>query len=231
MTESDIDVIAPVVHGESIPAPEEDITFDERQQQFIDTVLIPRSMGRAAKDVRQELAATKTRLANAEAALKAASPESSETEKLRAELQLARAESESVKAAAAEATRTADIEKEATKAGVIDPALLRAAIGDRVQRQGKDYVILDDSGTPRDGVTLAQFIHDEAEKRPYLVRGVVVSGTGQSGSNSSAYQDNSLKPEMLFGRASDSRLANQTALRNKPLYDRLKISAREKGLI
>ena len=112
---------------------------------------------------------------------------------MRAELQLARAESESVKAAAAEATRTADIEKEATKAGVIDPALLRAAIGDRTTPR-KILRNLDDSGIPRDGVTLAQFIDDEAEKRPYLVRGVVVSGTGQSGSNSSAYQDNSLKP-------------------------------------
>jgi hypothetical protein len=211
----------------------EPIQFDERQQQLLDSVIIPKAMGRAAKDVRAELAATKEKLAIAEAALKAQSPNSTETERLKAELELARAESASVKAAAAEATRVADIERLATKHGVIDAPLLRAAIGDRVQRQADgSYTILDDTGTPRDGVTLDQFINEQAEARPYLVRGQVIPGAGGQGSNASVSQISSAIPlESIFGPKSDARLANQLAIRDNKKYQQLKVLARQKGLV
>jgi len=230
MTEP-IDVVAPVVHGESTPTPEtEPITFDERQQRFIDSVLIPKTMGRAAKDVRAELAATKTQLANAEAALKASSPESSETERLRAELQLARAESEAVKTAAAEATRASDIERELTRAGVLDPPLLRAAISDRVQRQGNDYQILDDSGAIREGVSLKQFVEEEAGKRPYLVKGTVIPGAGARGSSGSIPPPQ-IPLEHYFGPKSNAAAVNKLSLQRPDEYQRLRREAVRKGLI
>src|SRR5437868_9075936 len=88
------------------PVPPKAPVFDSEQQEYIDHTLIPKVMGRAAADVRRQLADSKTRLATAEAALRAQSPDSSQVERLEASLQLSKAELEATKAAATEATRT-----------------------------------------------------------------------------------------------------------------------------
>ena len=80
-------------------------------------------------------------------------------------------------------------------------------------------------------MTVSEFFKDFSSKKLHLVRGQVLPGAGGQSSHASAVRDTSLKPEQIFGAKSDARLANQVALRDKGLYDRLKIQARQKGLI
>lgn len=200
-------------------------------QKALDEI-ISKSMGRAAKDVRAKLAETEAKLQTAEDALKAASPNSTEVERLTAQLRLAEAEVNAVKNSAAEAAKTTDIERAMAKADIIDPAIFRAAVADRVQRKADgSYEILDDAGAVREGVSLQQFIDEQAAARPYLVKGRVISGTGQGGSTSNATIPQGIRVEQVFGPTSSSKIASEVMRRSPAEYARLKREAISRGIL
>jgi hypothetical protein len=235
-----IDSIAPVVHPEvpQVPPVEQPPipTFSPEQQVFIDKVLVPRVMGRSAADVRKNLDLARQKIAQMEIDLKAARPDSTESDRLRSELQAAQLEVAAVKATSAEQTKNADIDRAAGKHGFIDTELVRKITADRVLRNPDgSYSVLDEAGNTRvdtngQPITLDSFYREVADAKPFLVRGQVVSGhdtRSRSVSSTPAAPD----WRRYVGPGSSAKLANELAQRNFPLYQDLKRQARAAGVV
>lgn len=99
------------------------------------------------------------------------------------------------------------------------------------------FVVLGENGQERlnssfEPMGLKEFYQEFASKNPFMVKADARSGTGSSENGRSALSSNG-KYELtqIFGKTSDARLANKLALENKPEYNRLKILAKQAGLI
>jgi hypothetical protein len=102
----------------------------------------------------------------------------------------------------------------------------------------KQFVAVNDNGQVRLDATLEKplsldaFFNDFAAKNKYLVRGDVMSGTNATESMRSTLTKNGkYEVAQIFGPKSDARLANDLAKSDPQEYKRLKVVARQAGLV
>ena len=192
-------------------------------------------MGRAGKAAKEEAERLRAQVEQLKQVAVGNSPDASEVEKLRAQV----ADSE-LKAKAADARATAQEKallqsRLAAQIDSVDANAVSKLLADNlVNRDGK-WIVIDDNGTDRidaagNPVTPEALYREFAESHPWAIRGRTITGTGQGGSSSSAVPTG-IPLEKLFGRTSDSRLANNLALRDKRAYDAAKREAISRGLI
>lgn len=129
------------------------------------------------------------------------------------------------------------IQSAAAKHNFVDPEMLTKLVGDSIKWEGDKFVVLSEGGTVRlnaalDPMTMDEFFSDYASKKPYLVKGDVKSGAGSK--VSASYQvtgDQFVKASDIFGKGSNSKLANEIGLKNPALYKSMKEQAKTAGLI
>jgi hypothetical protein len=102
--------------------------------------------------------------------------------------------------------------------------------------QRNRWVVLGDNGQERmnaayEPMSLGEFYTEYAAKKPYLVRGDVVGGTGATQSQRALSNNGKYTADQIFGKNSDPQLANQLMKENPAEYKRLKGFARENKLI
>lgn len=249
-------------------ADEVKVTFDEAQQQKVNA-LIADAQGRAAADVRAQLAASEaakaqaeTDLAAAKAALAAAPKPASaadQTEITRLISQIdeikaanaaaqaenvrvlaqARAEKERADLASQKASniqKTSAIQAVASKLGFIKPDMVSALTAQSVSLEADGKIVIKkEDGTPRlnaslEPMSLEEYYTEYATQNPFMVRGEVRPGTGAFESQSTS-RPGEYKLENLFGKSSNSKLANDLAMSNKKLYHELRAKAVAQGLV
>lgn len=128
------------------------------------------------------------------------------------------------------------IANEAAKANFFDNDLVVELVTKNVKvDEDGNITVVGDNGEQRynaayQPMTLGEFLGEFAQKRQYLVRSDVKTGTGSTQSqgmpNGSRYNI-----EELFGPNANAKLANELALRDKRQYMALREQAKERGLI
>lgn len=200
------------------------ITFDQTQQEKVNE-LIREAQGRAARDLRAELETTKAAAAAKDAELQlwksAANPELAAAREQLAVEQTARSAAELRES---NARRNAALHSALEAEGVLGISDAVRLLSDSVKWSGDVLV-------GSDGKPLADIIRDFVNSRPWAVRSAVRPGTGSVEASRSLGNEAQLKPEQIFGRGSDARLANNLAMSKPREYQRLKSLARERGLV
>ena len=234
---SEIETIAPVLNEAPVPPAEpqprkQAPTFSPEQQEFLDTNLIPKVMGRAASEVRKDLALAQQHLSRLETALKASQPNASEADRLRGELQAAQLEVDALKSSTAEALKAVDLDRIAVKHGFLDAELVRKLVSEKIQRrEDGGYNVIDGSGNVRvnaegEPLTVEAYYEEVAAARPYLVRGQVIPGHGSQPSIGRPIVIEDVS--RYFGPNSDGAAANRLP---KDVYRRMRIEAVRRGLV
>lgn len=161
-----------------------------------------------------------------------------ETEGLRKQLQDSKTEGDKARAEALHQKKLFKITTAAAKEDFVNIDVVMTLTEKYIKwnEQENKWVVLNEDGQPRmnpayDPMTVEEFYADYASKHPYLVKGQTKPGTGSTGSNGSTYTTGRYKPEEIFGPKSDSKRANELAIKNPLEYKRLKAEARERGLI
>jgi hypothetical protein len=135
--------------------------------------------------------------------------------------------------------RDAALQTAASKVNWVDPAIVVQLTRDLVQfdEQRKAFVVLGDNGSAKlnaayEPMSLEEYLNDFATKNPYLVRGDTRGGAGSTESQRSGLSSNGkFTVDQVFGKKSDSALANKLALTDPKEYARLKVEARAAKLI
>jgi len=221
------DLPAPVA-----PEPPPSPTFTAEQQHYLDKTLIPRVMGRSAADVRKNLELARAKISELEVTLKAARPDSTESDRLRSELQAATLEVQSIKAISAETQKNADLDRAAVRHNFLDAELTRKITSERVQSKDGVYQILDDHGNVRvdtagTPISLDAYYAEVAAARPYLVKGSIISGHNTQPSNG-ARGPAQVDIRRYFGPTSSASAANKLPPAE---YRRLRVEAVRQGLV
>lgn len=202
----------PAPSPEPTPNPNpEPVTFTTAQQARIDE-LIRGAMGRAAAETRSQLATAQEKIRQMEA-------ERTESETVRAEQRLQQERE----------TLTNRVLLEAEREHFVSPSQVERLVRDSVKIENGKVVVLDDAGSPREGVTLQSFLQEFAGQNAHLVRSALPSGTG-SGRDMRAPQPD-VRLEQLFGKGSDAEAANRLALSNPAKYKSLRAEAQRRRLI
>jgi hypothetical protein len=202
--------------------PPEPVKFTPEQQSKIDAI-VREAMGRAAADTRAELArekAEKERLAaELKTALLAAAPDASEADKLRLQLEQERKSKEELSQSFQRERTNNVILSEATKAGIVNPALA--------------YRLIDAPPALADGspdvAAIAAAIQKLSTENPNLVYGQTRTGSGSAPSTGAP--PITRKCEDFFGRGSNAAAANRLAISNPAAYRSLRAEAVRKGLV
>lgn len=97
------------------------------------------------------------------------------------------------------------------------------------------FTVVNEQGTERmnaayEPMTLEEFYQEYSKKKPHLVKGNFKGGAGSKPADGTNPQVG-FKLEDLFGPKSDSRLANELAMKDKEEYKRLKKIAQKQRLI
>lgn len=129
------------------------------------------------------------------------------------------------------------IQTAAAKHNFINPDTLSKLVSDNIKWADGKFTVVNDDGAVRNNasfepMTVDEFFADYASKNPYLVKGDVKSGAGSK--VSSSYQgagDQNLKLTDIFGKGSNSKLANDTMMKNPTLYKTMKAQAQAQNLI
>jgi len=231
---ADNEMEAPAV--QVLPNTTEPVDFSAAQQVVFDAAL-KKAMGRAGADARAE--AERLRIENERLKAQAigAAPDSSEVEKLRAQVadsQLQAADAERRAAAQSKAILQARL---AETIDTIDGDSVTKLLKDNLQwnETSKSFDVLDDNGAVRnnpDGSKMtAESLYSEfAGLHPWAIRGRVLSGgggTGSAGTPAPASYD----VAKLFGPGSDARLINQISITNPPLYKKVRAEAKARNLV
>jgi hypothetical protein len=161
-----------------------------------------------------------------------------EAERLKSQLQAKDKEVKDANGKALEIQKTHAMLTAASQVNFVDVNIVTKLTGDQVKyddASGK-FVVLNEQGTPRmnsafEPMTLAEFYQEYANKHSYLVRGDVKGGAGSSESQRSGSQIGKYSVEQIFGKNSNAALANKLAKTDYKEYSRLKIQAKEQGLI
>ncbi len=201
--------------------------FSTEQQARVDEI-VREAMGRAGRDAR-------AKVRELEAELSSLRTSASQDPEIRAELAALREERNRLKA-----ERIEDIARNAlmsVSAGFVDPNLfcdlarknIRVSADGGLEVVGADgQPLLDDELRP---MTVSQLAKRIGQERPYLVRGDMRYGSGSAESQSTPPpSDKALLPQ-LFGKNSNSKLANQLSLKDPKKYQRLRKAALAEGLI
>lgn len=128
------------------------------------------------------------------------------------------------------------IANEAAKANFFDNDLVVELVSKNVKvDEDGNITVVGDNGEQRynaayQPMTLGEFLNEFGQKRQYLVRSDVKTGTGSTQSqgmpNGSKYN-----LEDLFGPKANAKLANELALKDKRQYMSLREQAKERGLV
>jgi hypothetical protein len=206
-------------------------------QQKVFDAAVKEAMGRAGKLARQEaeqLRVENQRLKDAVSGTGSAD----ELERTKGLLAEERLRNQAVLDASVKQQRDLVIAQEASKHGFVDASTLQQLTRQNLRHNTDTgaFDVVDESGNPRlnaagEPLSVTDFFADYGNKKPYLVRGSVVSGTGQ-GSSLGSQPPAQIPLEKLFGRNSDSRLANEYSKRNGGRdYKLAKLEAQKRGLI
>src|SRR6266404_9005562 len=207
----------------------EKVVFDAAQQKKVDE-LIRESMGRAGNEARATAARLETEMITLRSELAAAK----ETAKADAEGRAGLESSLTVREKEAKAARdeTIAVKKQnaiqaaATEHNFFNPGVVSKLTEDKIQWNAdkQKFIVLGDDGSERLGVdgnslTVSAFLKEFGVSNSYIVRGDVTTGVG-SAENARPYspQTETQKLKAIFGKGSDGRLANETAMRNPQLY-------------
>jgi hypothetical protein len=99
------------------------------------------------------------------------------------------------------------------------------------------WVVLNEKGQPRlnaamEEMSLAEFFNDFAAKNPYLVKSSIKQGVGSTEASRSALsRSGKFEVSQIFGKASNSALASKLMKEDPAEYRRLKVIAKEAGLL
>lgn len=211
------------------------VAFDERQQALFDRKL-KESHGRIAKEARAE--AERLRLENIRLKEVAAGQGSQdELERVRGELASARLEQQAILDKAVAQSKDLLIAQEAAKARFVDIDTMQRLVRGNLRHDAATgtFTVVNDDGTPRlnavgDPLPVSEFFEDYGNKKPWLVKGSVIPGTGSSGSGNSVPPPQ--KPlSFYFGPSSNAAAINALSLRDPATYRRLRAEAVRAGLI
>ena len=215
---------------------EEKVEFTPAQQLKLDDI-IKKSMGRAGSEARAEAANANRKAAELQAEverLKAgAIPNSRSAELEASRLHVAALQKQLTDGRTAQTLSDALADGSWVNAGVVSD-LLKAKIAWNTETNKP--VVLDAEGLPRlnkdyDPMTLKEMLTEFAEAHPYLVRGTTKSGSASAAATRSTLGADAVRVEQIFGKNSNSALANRTAIRSPREYAAMKLEAQRRGLI
>jgi hypothetical protein len=200
------------------PSPEpEKVVFTPAQQAKIDEI-IKGVTGRTASELRRENAKLRNSL---DSALKASSPDATELDRVRAELDGAKLRLEDMASERANALLESEIVAAAHSEGFVDSQQATLLLD-------KSSFVKQDGSLDIEAAKAA--VRTLANKSPHLVRSTAKSGSG-SGPDQRMPPPVSAKLESLFGRGSNAAEANHLALTNPAAYKTMRLEARKRGLI
>lgn len=185
----------------------------------------------AAKD---EIEALQTQMAE----MKAANTGSlQELERANRVAEAAKKEATEAKSETLKVRKEVAIQRAASKLAFVDLGMVTKLTEDSIkwdETKGRFMVVSETGGerlnTALEPMTLEDFYKEFAVSSPYLVRSEARGGAGSSqGQGGNA--NGKLQPEQIFGKDGDSRLANKLALQDIKEYQRLKVLAKESGLL
>lgn len=206
------------------PASPQKVTFSEAQQARLNEI-VRECQGRAAHDLRAELASVKE-AATATAAELALYRDGTSPELIAAREQLAK---EKTARSTAEARQQAFARDIALRDALAKEAVIN--VSDACKLLAPELSWKDGQLVGADGRPLSALVADFVVARPYLVRSTVRSGAGSVESSVSLAAAEHHKLSDLFGRGSNGKLANDLAMKRPAEYARLRAHARAEGLI
>lgn len=148
--------------------------------------------------------------------------------------EIAKAKDETVQVKKQVAIQTA-----ANKAGFVDVNIVSKLTDDLVKFDGTRgrFVVLNEQGTERlnssyEPMSLEEFYKEYAANNPFLVKSDVKGGAGSSQNTRSNFAGSGkYEVTQIFGKTSNGALANKLAQENPQEYHRMKIVAKEAGII
>jgi len=153
------------------------VEFSPEQQALFDRKL-RESHGRIARAERERVAQLEKELALMRDKAVGNAPDSSETEKLRAQIADEKLRSAAAEAKANKQAKEILQQKLAVEIDAVSPQDVSKLLQDNlVSRDGK-WVVVDDNGVDREGVTPEQLYREFAESRPWSIRGRTIPGQG-----------------------------------------------------
>lgn len=129
------------------------------------------------------------------------------------------------------------IKDAAAKVGFVDVGAVGKLTSENIkfdEAKGK-FIVVDDGGSERlnaafEPMTLEEYYSEYGAKNPYMVRSDARSGTGSTESRGTT-SDGKFDVAQIFGQKSIAALANNLAKTNMKEYQRLKVIAKQSGLI
>jgi hypothetical protein len=217
------------------------VTFTPEQQTKLDEI-IRDSMRRTAREIRQQLEIEKQRATQLESDLQAArdaltnAVDTSERDRLAAEVHTLTSDLAAEKAArlTAEQIATAKrkeafISKKCLDYDFVDSEIVSSLTEQSIEwsEAKQDFVV---AGAE---MTTNEFFATFAAQKPYLVKSDVKTGAGSSESSRTGLSSGQsrYKVDQIFGKTSNSKMANDLATNNPQEYRRLKAEAKNKRII
>jgi hypothetical protein len=219
----------PEVPPTILPDTTEPVVFDSRQQALFDRKL-KESHGRIAKEARAEAERLRVENEHLREVASGNGADSSELQKIRGELAASKIERDAIAASAAQSKKESFIAGQVQKQGFVCDAttLTQLTANDLTYDEtAKTFVTAD-------GSSADDYFTNFAASRPYLVKGSVISGTGQGGSSSTQPPANQYDPAKLWGPNAvpdAGRILNAWAIRDKHSYSRARAVAKSKGWV
>ena len=216
---------------QSTPAtPPPPVKFDRAQKDRVDEI-VREAMGRAGREAREKAARLELEVATLKATQVTPEPGLQEIAAQLAEMKTEKA------ALLAERQERAIVDRLRKVAGdrFVDSALALRLLREEVQLASDGSLrVVDEVGVDRrnetlDPMSIEDLIADFADRKPFLVRGSVMGGTGSTESQGQRPVDR----EMLsryFGPKANGKLANHLAQTDYKKYKQLQKIAKEQGL-
>lgn len=126
----------------------------------------------------------------------------------------------------------------ASRAGCLDPSMARDLLRKncRVSESGQIQIVADTTGVPRLGpdfspMTLDALVEEFCLARPWSVRSSLKGGAGSTPASRTFQPSEYPTMADIFGRSSSSRKAADLMRKDPASYRRMKVAAKEAGLI
>lgn len=212
------------VPGGEQPQQETKVTFDERQQAKVQEIV--------AEVKRNTAAAERARVAS-ELEAKTTTPQGDDS--LRLKLSEVEAERNVLRCAQTEALLLEQL-RSAVGEEFVDRDLCVKLLRENAKMVEGHVVMLADDGSPALNASFEALSPQEAAaalaaSKPFLVRSTLRPGVGSTPASVSGLATAAPRLDELFGKHSDSRKANAFAMAQPQEYRRLRLQARERGLI
>jgi hypothetical protein len=216
------------------------VEVDPQQQALVDR-LIRESQGKAAAEVRRQLAEKTKELELLRTKTVGNSADASEVEQLRASIADERLRADRAVQQANAQTKQAFQSRMSNQFSLIDEHSATKLLQNnlRFDAELKTFVATDDDGVTRlnsDGTPMTgdKLYEEFANSKPHFVKGQVKSGGGGTGSTGRIPLPDPYAVETLWGpgaRPDAGRILNEWSLRDKRSYDQARKNAASKGLV